>query len=101
MCANMWRWTWNILRALCLGLCVASAWMGVRGLFVGDRYYRSQWTFAPASNHGPLIEARERAIFLISGRGGFAVEIRLQHAQWTGDIKRYRAQYGQVEKSWR
>jgi hypothetical protein len=61
---------------------ISTCVLWVRSYWVGDQYYRSHWTAlrGPDVPHGATGGDRlnERAIWLISGRGGFAVETRFQ-----------------------
>jgi hypothetical protein len=62
----------------------------VRSYWVGDQYYRSHWTIVPEpdARRGPKRgdHLKERAIWLISARGGFAVETRFQDIPFPWDL---------------
>jgi hypothetical protein len=72
----------TLCSALSALVLIATCAMWVRSYWVGDQYYRSHWTFIRHPD-GPNIQPgsgrlKERAVWLISGRGGFAVETRSQ-----------------------
>ncbi|HEY7116432.1 MAG TPA: hypothetical protein VH475_07600 [Tepidisphaeraceae bacterium] len=66
----------NAATVVSLVLCVATVGLWMRSHLVGDQWYRSRWTFL-AGPAGPK-PLRETAVFVISGRGGLAIEVRLQ-----------------------
>src|SRR5437762_10537909 len=70
----------NAGAGLSLLLCAATLVVWVRSYWVGDQLYHSRWTLA--AGEAGRVRAHERAVFLMSARGGLAIEVRLQDAIW-------------------
>jgi hypothetical protein len=68
----------NALAMLSLLLCVATIALWLRSYWIGDQWYRSQWTIEPTPGSAGIRLKHELAAWLISGSGGLAVEVRLQ-----------------------
>jgi hypothetical protein len=76
------RILFNTLMGLSLLLCLASVALCVRSYWVGDQLYWSRWTSAGMPASPGTLRMHETAVFLVSGRGGLAVEFRIQEVQW-------------------
>ncbi len=72
------RRLFTVLAVFSLILCAAITAIAVRSYWVGDQIYRSRWMFTPAPGNPSATRMHETAVFLISSRGGLAVEVRLQ-----------------------
>jgi hypothetical protein len=99
---RLFRILFNPGVAVSLLLCAATLIVWVRSYWVGDQLYRSHWTFeAAAGKPAERVRMHETAIFLISGRGGLAVEVRLQDATWRPDPPLSSSSSLLTESSWK
>jgi hypothetical protein len=89
----------HALAAVSAVLLLATLALWARSYGVGDQWYRSRWTFI-AKPDGAM-PVHETAVWLISGRGGLAVEVRLQDADWRGVPPDERQRQTRAETSWK
>jgi hypothetical protein len=77
---RLFRILFNAGAVLSLLLCAATLVVWVRSYRVGDQLYHSRWTVTAVADEP--VGRVETAVFLISARGGLAIEVRLQDAVW-------------------
>jgi hypothetical protein len=77
----MRRKLFDFAAAVSLVLCLATVVVCVRSFRVGDRFYQSRWTLKDVPDDPSQFHAHETARWFITGRGGMAIETRVQDSR--------------------